>query len=113
MYPFLLLDFQTFGSLVMMIAICAATYMIYRDVRLMMQMIVDLREDFMLLQMSKRLGTPGRASELSRGGSVDAGEAGEGLSGAGHGAAEQDAETEASVASMPDSIANGVEEPVK
>lgn len=56
MIPCVVFDFQTLGAFALAAILIAVVYLIYRDIRLIMQMINDLREEFMLLQLSFKPG---------------------------------------------------------
>lgn len=53
MIPCILFDLPTIGAFALASILVATVYLIYRDIRMIMQMVVDLREEFMALQIGK------------------------------------------------------------
>ena len=53
MLPCVVFDLPTFGVLTFAVGLIVTIYLIYRDIRMMMQMVMDLREEFMVLSMVK------------------------------------------------------------
>ena len=63
MIPCVVFDFQTLGALALAAVLIATVYLIYRDIRMIMQMVNDLREEFMMLQMSCQQTADGEEDE--------------------------------------------------
>lgn len=51
MIPCVVFDLPTLGAFAMAAVVIVVVYLIYRDIRMIMQMITDLREEFMMLQV--------------------------------------------------------------
>lgn len=75
MLPFLVFDLPTIGAFALAAILVAVVYLIYRDIRMIMQMVVDLREEFMLL----RLGTGDAGSDEDEEEEEDECDAGDGI----------------------------------
>ena len=56
MIPCVVFDFQTLGAFALAAILIATVYLIYRDIRMIMQMVNDLREEFMVLQLTCKPG---------------------------------------------------------
>ena len=63
MIPCVVFDFQTLGALALAAVLIATVYLVYRDIRMIMQMVNDLREEFMMLQMSCQQTSDGEDDE--------------------------------------------------
>ena len=56
MISYLLFDLPTLGAFALAAVLIATVYLIYRDIRLIMQMMNDLREEFMMMQLASAHG---------------------------------------------------------
>lgn len=54
MIPFIVFDVPTFSAFAAAAILVATVYLIYRDIRLIMQMVNDLREEFMVLHLTSK-----------------------------------------------------------
>jgi hypothetical protein len=52
MIPCVVSDLPTFGAFALAAILIATVYLIYRDIRMIMQMVNDLREEFMVLHLT-------------------------------------------------------------
>ena len=63
MFRFVVVDMPQVGAATIALALAALLYMIYRDLRMLVQMVVDLKEEVMLSRMATSLSREGFGEE--------------------------------------------------